>query len=89
MILTHVTNVINAFCNWVSVLLTFILIITSIPSPPHSFIPGLNLPLLQILPTAAFLFFFRADSTDSPDCLPILLSFHVFPTFRQVVGSVQ
>ena len=39
-------------------LLTFILIIISIPSPPHSFISGLNLPFLQIrrLP-----FFFRTD----------------------------
>ena len=26
----------------------------------------------------AFLFFFRADFTDSPDCLPILLSIPVF-----------
>jgi len=36
------------------------------PSPLHSFIPGLNLPFLRILPTIAFLFFFRTDSTDSP-----------------------
>jgi len=38
----------------VVVLLTFIIII-SIPSPRHSFIPDLNLPFLQILPTVAFL----------------------------------
>jgi len=37
-----------------------------------------NLSFLQILPTAAFLFFFRTDSTNSPDCLPILLSMSVF-----------
>ena len=28
--------------------------------------------------TVAFLFFFRTDSIDSPDCLPILLSISVF-----------
>jgi len=28
-----------------------------------------KLPFLLILPTVAFLFFFRTDSTDSPDCL--------------------
>jgi len=38
----------------VAMLLTFI-IISSIPSPRHSFIPDLNLPFLQILPTVAFL----------------------------------
>ena len=48
------------------------------PSPPHSFMSGLNLPFLQILPTVAFLFFFRTGSTDSPDCSPILLSISVF-----------
>ena len=35
---------------------TVILIIISIPSPTHSFIPGLKLPFLQILSTAAFNF---------------------------------
>ena len=29
-------------------------------------------------PTVAYLFFFRTDSTDSPDCLPILLNISVF-----------
>jgi len=59
-------------------LLTFILIIiTSIPSTPHSFIPGLKLPFLQILPTIAFLFF-RTDYMDSVDCLLILLSTSIF-----------
>ena len=33
---------------------------------------------VQIFPTVAFLFFFGADSTDSPDCLPILLSISVY-----------
>ena len=37
-----------------------------------------NLPFLQILPTVAFLFFCGTDSTDSTDCLPILLSISVF-----------
>ena len=36
-----------------------------------------NLPFMQILPIIAFLFFFRTDSTDSLDCLPILLSIPV------------
>ena len=47
------------------------------------------LHFLQILPTAAFLFFFRTDSTDSPDCSPILqsisfllFSFFLFSTFN-------
>ena len=64
-------------------LLSFILIIISIPSPPHSFIPGLNLPFLQILPTVLVASFssFGTDSTDSPDCLPIPMSISVFFTF--------
>jgi len=49
-------------------LLTFVLIIISISSPPHSF----------ILSTVAFLFFFRTDSTDSTDCLLIVLSIYIF-----------
>jgi len=49
----------------VVMLLTFVLFIISIPSSPHSFIPGLKI-FLQILPTVAFIFFFRTDSTDSP-----------------------
>ena len=70
-------------------LLTFILIIISTPSPSlfHSRLKT-YLPFLQILPTAAFLFFFRTDSTDSLDCLPILgisvfllFSFSVFTLF--------
>ena len=36
----------------------------------------------QIIPTAAFLFFSWTDSTDSPDCLPILLSISVFFAFQ-------
>ena len=36
---------------------------------------------LKGLPTVAFLFFFRADSPDSPDCLPILLNIIRFFTF--------
>jgi len=63
----------NGFVCVCVMLLTFILIIISIPSPPHCFIPGLNLPFLQILFIIAFLFF-RTDYTDSQDCLLILLS---------------
>ena len=55
-----------------------LIIIISIPLPPHTFIQGLNLPFLQILPAVAFLFFYRIDSADSPDYLPILLSISVF-----------
>jgi len=33
-----------------------LIIIISFPSPTHSFIPGLNLPFLQILPTTVFPF---------------------------------
>ena len=35
------------------------------------------LSFLQIFPTAAFLFFFRTDYMDSPDCLLLLLSISV------------
>ena len=80
----------------VVILLTFILIIISIPSPHHSFTPGLK-PSFSVnpsVPTVAFLFFFRTDSKDSPDCLLILLSIPVFLLFSSsvflflVVGSV-
>ena len=37
-----------------------------------------NLPLLQILHTAASLYFSSTDSTHCPDCLPTLLSISVF-----------
>jgi len=43
---------------------------------PRSFIP-----FLQILPTVAFFFFFRTDSTDFVDCLPIPLSKSIFLKF--------
>ena len=68
----------------VLMLLTFILIISniiiiiSIPSPPHCFIPDLNLPFLQILSTAAFVFFFRTDSADLPILLSISASYFLF-----------
>jgi len=59
-------------------LLTFILIIISIPSPHHSFIPGLK-PSFSANPSHRYLpFFFSAYSTDFPDCLPILLSIPFF-----------
>ena len=59
----------------VVMLLTFILIITSIQSPPRSFLPSFSANPSRPI---AFLFFFRTDSTDSPKCLPILLSTPVF-----------
>ena len=54
-------------------------IIFSISSPPHSFIPGLK-PSSSANPSHRSLLylFFRTDSTDSPDCLPILLGISVF-----------
>ena len=79
-------------------LLTVILIIIiSIPSTHRSFTPGLNLPFLQILLTAAFLFFFRTDSmvfpgpglfTDTSE--HTVFYFLVFLSFPfLVVGSVR
>ena len=61
--------------------------IGSIDSPlsssvtPYSFIPGLKPSFwlfVQIFFTVAFIFFFRTDSTDFPDCLPIPQSIFVF-----------
>ena len=69
----------------------------SVPSTHHShpltlLFQAQNLPFPQILPTVAFLLFFMTDLTDSPDCLPILLSISVF-TFSAfdflVVGSAR
>ena len=60
--------------------LTVILIIIGNLSPTDSFILGLNIPFLQILPTVAFLFFFMMTTwiprTVSPDtsyqiCFPL------------------
>jgi len=48
-------------------------------SPLHSSTPRLKFCFsVQIFPTIAYLFFSWTDSTDSPDCLPILLSISVF-----------
>jgi len=60
--------------------LTVILIIIYFLSPTLSFIPDLNLPFLQIIPTAAFLFLLQDWLHDSPDfycyfrAYPFLLS---------------
>ena len=74
-------------------LLTFTLIIISIPSPPHSFIPDLKPSFSANPPRRSLPFFFRTDYMDSPDCLLLLLSIFVFLLFRflhfLVVGSVQ
>ena len=58
-------------------LLTWILII-SIPPPLTLSFQADNLPFLLILPIVASPFFFVADSTDFPDCLPILPFFLLF-----------
>ena len=75
-------------------LLTFILVITSIPAPPHSFIPRLKPSFSANSSHPAFLFFFRTDCPDSPYCLPILLRvsifyFLVFLFTTLLVGSMQ
>ena len=49
---------------------TFILIISSIPSPPSLFYSRLKTFLFcKSVATVALLFFFRTDSTDSPGLL--------------------
>jgi len=54
-------------------------LVFGIPSPTHSFIPGSNLPPLQIFPTAALPFFYlNIHYVDSPDCLLLFLSISVF-----------
>jgi len=75
-------------------LLTFILIITSIPSPHHSFIPGLKPSFSAIPPDRSLPYLLQTDSTDFPDCLPtsdnirfLLFSFSVL--YFSVVGSVR
>ena len=52
-----------------------ILIIIGIPSPTHSFIPGLK-PSISANPSYRILSFssFRIHYMDSPDCLLLLLS---------------
>jgi len=47
-------------------LLTFTLIIISIPSPPHSFIPDLKPSFSANPPRRSLPFFFRTDYMDSP-----------------------
>ena len=66
----------------VIMLLTFILepVINSISSPLTLSFQSLNLSYLQILSTVVF-HYFRTDSMDSADCLPILLSISDFFTF--------
>jgi len=66
----------------------------SFHTTPHSFIPGLKPSFSANIPTAAFLFFFRTDYTDSPlftvtseHILFLLFSFSVLHVL--VVGSVR
>jgi len=47
-----------------------------------------NLPNLQFFPTAAFLFFFSTDSTDSPDCLLFTDSISVFLLYSFFLFSI-
>ena len=62
----------------VVMLLTFILIIISIPSPSlfHSRLK--TFLFCKSFPPQPFLFFSRTDYMDSPDCLLLLLSISVF-----------
>ena len=54
-------------------------VILGIPSPTHSFISPLKTFLFcKSFPLQPFLFFFRTDYMDFPDCLLILLSISVF-----------
>jgi len=62
-------------------LLTFILIIISIPSPAHSFIPDLKPSFSANPPHRSLPFFNRTDYMDFPDCLLLLLSMSVFFLF--------
>ena len=72
-------------------------LLPSVPSTHHSHHPSpftlsfqaYYLPFLQILPAVAFLFFFRTDCADSPDCLPILLSMSVFLLFIFLFSTFQ
>ena len=58
------------------------------PSPLHSFIPGLK-PSFSVNPShRTFLFLYRTDSTDYPDCFPILLSISIFLLFSFSVFRV-
>ena len=59
------------------------------PSLLHSFIPGLK-PSFSANPShrsRLLSFFFRTDSTDSPDFIPILLSISVFYFFQFLVAG--
>ena len=51
------------------------------PSPLHSFTPGLKLSFSANPSHHTYHFFSWTDSTDSPDCLPILLSISVFSLY--------
>jgi len=62
-------------------LLTFILIIISIPSAPDSFIPDLKPFFSANPPRRSLPFYFRTEYMDSPDCLLLLLSISVFYFF--------
>jgi len=60
------------------ILPTVILIIIGIPSPSHSFIPGLK-PSFSAYPSQKpFFFFFRIHYVDSPDCYCYFLAYSVF-----------
>ena len=50
----------------------YFLLLFGIPSPTHSFIPGLNLPFLQILPTAALPFFLQDSLHGFPRLLTVI-----------------
>ena len=81
---------------WLTAVDLVILITIGIPSPTHSFIPGLK-PSSSASPSHRSLSFsfFMSDYMDSPDCLLLLLSIAVFcflvffVLHFLIVGSVQ
>jgi len=81
----------------VVMLLTFILIILSIPSPPHSFIPGLNL-FFSANPTHRSLLFLLHDllrgfpglfADTSEHSRFLLLTFFLFSVFSSWFRAVD
>ena len=67
--------------------LTATLIIISFSSPVHSFIPDLKASFLQILPTAAFFFFFRTDYMIPPCYASAVLAMALCPSVCLSVTS--
>jgi len=82
--LSRVTTTASSVCFFINVGQQSYLLLFGIPSPTHSFIPGLKPSFFcKSFPPQPFFFFFRAYYMDSPDCLGLLLlpSISVFFTF--------